>query len=135
MDVVQKALTDAGLHKGDIQEIVLVGGSTRIPKIQKLLHNFFDEKELNKSIAPDEAVARGAAIQAAILRGQFSQVPKDFVLIDVVPLSLGVQVKGGFMSTIIKRNSSTPVLVTKVYSTCDSAQTSIDIDVYQGERP
>lgn len=101
---VEKALTDAKLDKSQIHEVVLVGGSTRIPKVQQFLEDFFSGKKLNKTINPDEAVAYGAAIQAAILSGDQSAEIKDVLLLDVAPLSLGIETAGGVMTTLIERN-------------------------------
>merc|ERR1712178_62128 len=108
LDPVEKSLRDAKMDKGQIHEIVLVGGSTRIPKVQKLLQDFFGGKELNKSINPDEAVAYGAAVQAAILHGDESDTVKDVLLLDVAPLSMGLETAGGVMATLIKRNTTVP---------------------------
>merc|ERR1711962_852660 len=108
LDPVEKAMRDAKMDKGQIHDIVLVGGSTRIPKIQKLLSEFFNGKELNKSINPDEAVAYGAAVQAAILSGEEHETVSDLLLLDVAPLSLGIETAGGVMSSLIKRNTTIP---------------------------
>ena len=106
LDPVEKAMRDAKMDKGQIHDIVLVGGSTRIPKIQKLLSEFFNGKELNKSINPDEAVAYGATIQAAILTGEEHESVTDLLLLDVAPLSLGIETAGGVMTSLIKRNTT-----------------------------
>lgn len=128
--LVEKALEDAGMAKGDIDHVVLVGGSTRIPKIQQLLTEFFEGKTLNTGLNADEAVAYGAAVFAAKLSGDDSEVTRDVVLSDVTPLSLGVAVgKEGTMDVVIKRNTTIPVSKTKIYTTLHDNQSSVDVKV------
>ncbi|XP_034953514.2 heat shock 70 kDa protein II-like [Zootoca vivipara] len=131
---LERALKDAKMSKGDIKDIVLVGGSTRIPKIQKMLKDFFNGKELCKGINPDEAVAYGAAIQAAVLTGNRTPKMQNVFLLDVTPLSLGINTQGGVMATIIKRNSPVPTKETMEFTTTEDDQDTIYFMVYEGER-
>jgi len=130
---IERALSDAKLRPQDIDEIILVGGMTRVPMVQRFIRDIFG-KEPNKSVNPDEAVAIGAAIQAAILAGTEGAKDKDVVLVDVTPLTLGVEVKGGLMEPIIPRNTTIPVRKSKIFTTAEDGQTEVEVRVYQGER-
>ncbi|XP_058756803.1 heat shock cognate 70 kDa protein-like [Vicia villosa] len=133
METVESCLADAKMDKSSVDDIVLVGGSSRIPKVKQLLQDFFNGKELCKSINPDEAVAYGAAVQAALLSEGLKNVP-NLGLQDVTPLSLGTKVKGNIMNVVIPKNSSIPVKRKRVYYTCKDDQASVTVDVYEGER-
>ena len=130
MPPVEQAIKDAGLTKDKIEEIVLVGGSTRIPKVQEMVKNFFG-KDPNKTVNPDEVVALGAAVQAGVLGGEKT----DILLLDVTPLSLGIETLGGVATKLIERNTTIPTRKSEIFSTASDNQTSVEVHVIQGERP
>ena len=134
MGPVEQVLRDSKMSKDQIHDIVLVGGSSRIPRVQQLLRDFFNGKELCQSINPDEAVAYGAAVQGAILGGTKSEKINDIILLDVCPLTLGIETAGGVMTPLIKRNTTIPTKKSQVFSTFADNQTQVKIRIFQGER-
>ncbi|XP_063836274.1 heat shock 70 kDa protein-like [Ostrinia nubilalis] len=134
LEPVEQALEDAKMKKSDIQDIILIGGSTRMPKIRRMLSDYFDGRTLTTSINPDEAVALGAAIQAAILSGEHHEKINDLLLVDVVPLSLGVETSRGLMYKVIQRNTTIPCSNTKDLTTLEDYQSCMTIEVFEGER-
>lgn len=135
MEPVDKVLKDAKVKKEQVDDIVLVGGSTRIPKVQSLLQDFFKGKSLNRSINPDEAVAYGAAVQAAVIMGKQNEKTENLLLLDVVPLSLGVEMQGGVMAVVVPRNTPIPTIKKKTFTTTEDRQTIVEFPIYEGERP